>query len=72
MQDHLPRVSAASDLARAIRYAMRHWPGLVVAFLDDGRVEVDTNVGEGAIRPQTLTRKNALIAGSDGGVRRLR
>ncbi len=68
LQDHLGRVSAASDLAKAIRYAIRHWPGLVV-FLDDGRVEMDTNVVERAIRPNTLTRKNALFAGSDGGAR---
>jgi len=68
LQDHVGRVSAASDLAKAIRYAIRHWPGLVV-FLDDGRVEIDTNVVERAIRPNTLTRKNALFAGSDGGAR---
>jgi transposase len=66
LQDHVGRVSAVSDLAVAIRYAIRHWPGLVV-FLDDGRVEMDTNVVERAIRPHTLTRKNALFAGSDGG-----
>ena len=59
-------VSASSDLAKAMRYAIRHWPGLVV-FLDDGRVEMDTNVVERAIRPNVLTRKNALFAGSDGG-----
>jgi transposase len=68
LQDHVGRVSAVSDLAKAIRYALRHWPGLVV-FLDDGRVEMDTNVVERAIRPNTLTRKNALFAGSDGGAR---
>jgi len=68
LQDHVERVSATSDLAKAIRYALRHWPGLV-AFLDDGRVEMDTNVVERAIRPNTLTRKNALFAGSDGGAR---
>jgi transposase len=68
LQDHVGRVSAISDLAGAIRYAIRHWPGLVV-FLDDGRVEMDTNVVERAIRPHTLTRKNALFAGSDGGAR---
>lgn len=62
------RVSAASDLAKAIRYALRHWPGLTV-FLDDGRVEMDTNVVERAIRPIALNRKNALFAGSDGGAR---
>jgi len=66
--DHVERVSGASDLAKAMRYAIRHWPGLV-AFLDDGRIEMDTNVVERAIRPHTLTRKNALFAGSDGGAR---
>ena len=66
LREQVDRVSASSDLAKAIRYAIRHWPGLVV-FLDDGRVEMDTNVVERAIRPNTLTRKNALFAGSDGG-----
>jgi len=68
LHDKVKRVSGASDLAKAMRYAIRHWPGLVV-FLDDGRVEMDTNVVERAIRPNTLTRKNALFAGSDGGGR---
>jgi transposase len=68
LHEHVERVSATSDLARAIRYAIRHWPGLIV-FLDDGRVEMDTNVVERAIRPSVLTRKNALFAGSDGGAR---
>ena len=36
-------------------------------FLDDGRVEIDSNVVERAIRPIALNRKNALFAGSDGG-----
>ena len=61
-------MSKVSDLSDAIRYAIRHWPGLVV-FLDDGRVEMDTNVVKRAIRPHTLTRKNALFAGSDGAAR---
>jgi transposase len=68
LHDHVGRVSAVTDLAKAIRYAIRHWPGLI-AFLDDGRIEMDTNVVERAIRPNTLTRKNALFAGSDGGAR---
>ena len=68
LQDHVGRVFAGSDLAKAIRYALRHWPGLIM-FLDDGRIEMDTNVVERAIRPNTLTRKNALFAGSDGGAR---
>lgn len=68
LEDHVKHVSAVSDLAKAMRYALRHWPGLIV-FLDDGRVEMDTNVVERAIRPHTLTRKNSLFAGSDGGAR---
>ena len=68
LQDQLAACLRCSDLAKAMRYAIRHWPGLV-AFLDDGRIEMDTNVVERAIRPQTLTRKNALFAGSDGGAR---
>ncbi|MBV8456855.1 MAG: IS66 family transposase, partial [Acetobacteraceae bacterium] len=66
LQNHVGRISAVSDLGKAIRYALRHWPGLIV-FLDDGRIEMDTNTVERAIRPITLNRKNALFAGSDGG-----
>ena len=39
-------------------------------FLDDGRIELDTNVVERGMRPVALTRKNALFAGSDGGAGR--
>jgi hypothetical protein len=62
----LGRVSGKSGLAEAIRYALRHWPGLVL-FLEDGRLELDNNTSSGAIRPIALGRKNALFAGSDGG-----
>jgi transposase len=54
------------DIAEAIRYALKHWHGLL-HFLDDGRIELDTNVVERAIRPIVLNRKNALFAGSDVG-----
>jgi transposase len=60
----LGQVSGRSTLAEAIRYALRHWTGLVL-FLEDGRIELDTNVIERAIRPIALGRKNALFAGSD-------
>ena len=36
-------------------------------FLDDGRIELDNNTVERAIRPIALGRKNHLFAGSDGG-----
>jgi transposase len=64
----LAEVSGKSKLAEAIRYTLGHWNGLCV-FLDDGRVEMDTNTVERAIRPIKLTKKNALFAGSDGGGR---
>jgi transposase len=62
----LALVSQKSKLAEAIRYALARWPGLC-RFLDDGRVEIDSNVVERSIRPIALNRKNALFAGSDGG-----
>jgi len=62
----LGRISGRSTLAQAIRYALNHWPGLIL-FLQDGRVELDTNTVERAMRPVALGRKNALFAGADSG-----
>ncbi|MDW6022166.1 IS66 family transposase [Mesorhizobium sp. BAC0120] len=62
----LPLLPERSTLADAIRYAIVRWPALT-RFLDDGRVELDTNPVERAIRPVVLGRKNHLFAGSDGG-----
>ena len=66
LEQELARVSAKSALAEAIRYALRHWKGLSL-FLDDGRVEIDSNTVERTIRPIKLGAKNHLFAGSDGG-----
>jgi transposase len=62
----LPKLPARGALAEAIRYALTRWGGLT-RFLNDGRVDLDTNPVERAIRPITLGRKNHLFAGSDGG-----
>ncbi|MGE0155336.1 MAG: IS66 family transposase [Reyranellaceae bacterium] len=59
-------VSQKATIAKPIRYALARWEGLT-RFLDDGRVEIDSNAVERSIRPITLNRKNALFAGSDGG-----
>ena len=66
LREKLALVSQKSKLAEAIRYALTRWPGLA-RFLEDGRVEIDSNVVERSIRPIALNRKNALFAGSDGG-----
>jgi transposase len=66
LDKELKRVSAKSPIAGAIRYGLNHWDGLA-RFLDDGRIDLDTNIVERSMRPQTLTRKNALFAGHDDG-----
>lgn len=60
------QVSAKSKLGEAIRYALTRWDGLA-RFLDDGRIDLDSNTVERSIRPLALNRKNALFAGSDDG-----
>src|SRR6202790_1358343 len=65
----LGRVPPAGPLAEAIRYALARWPALT-RFLEDGRIELDNNTVERAIRPIALGRKNHLFAGSDGGAAR--
>ena len=66
LREKLALISQKTKLAEAIRYALSRWDGLT-RFVDDGRVEIDSNVVERAIRPIALNRKNALFAGSDGG-----
>jgi len=61
--DHLAQ---KSDTAKTLRYALRHWNGLTL-YLDDGRIEMDTNAVERAMRPIKLNAKNALFAGCDEG-----
>jgi len=60
------RVSARSRMGEKLAYFANHWDGLTV-FLDDGRVEMDSNAVENLIRPLTLQRKNSLFAGHDEG-----
>jgi transposase len=62
------RLSGRSEMGKAVAYLLNHWDGLTL-FLEDGRVEMDTNLVENQIRPLTLTRKNALFAGHDEGGR---
>ena len=66
LREKLGLISQKTKLAEAIRYALSRWEGLT-RFLDDGRIEIDSNVVERTIRPIALNRKNALFAGSDGG-----
>lgn len=59
-------ISTQSALAKAIRYTLKHWTGLN-AFLDDGTIEVDSNIVERSIKPVALTRKNSMFVGNVRG-----
>jgi transposase len=62
----LAKLSQKSDVAMAIRYALDRWSALL-RFCEDGRVEIDNNAAERALRAVALGRKNYLFAGSDSG-----
>jgi transposase len=66
LEKTLAQVAGGSSIAQAIRYGLNLWDGLV-RFLDDGRIEIDSNTVERSMRPIALNRKNALFAGSDEG-----
>lgn len=67
-ETELKRIPRKSKLADAIRYGIRRRADFE-RFLHDGRLDIDNNTVERTIRPQTITRKNSLFAGSDGGGR---
>jgi transposase len=66
LEEKRGQVSKGSKLGEAIAYALNHWAGLV-RYLDDGRIEIDSNTIERSIRGLALNRKNALFAGHDVG-----
>ncbi len=59
-------VSAKSALGKAVSYTLNHWSGLA-ALLEDGRIEVDSNVVERSMKSVALTRKNSLFVGNERG-----
>jgi transposase len=59
-------ISRQSSLIKAIDYMLERWNGLT-AFLDDGRLEPDTNMVERTIRPIGIGKKNSLFSGDEGG-----
>jgi transposase len=63
------QLSRKSELAAAFRYMRARWTALVRCF-DDGRLALDNNPAERALRCVAIGRKNYLFAGSDAGGRR--
>jgi transposase len=62
----LARLSKKSELAKAIGYVLTRWVALT-RYCDDGRIEIDNNAAERALRAVALGRKNYLFCGSDAG-----
>jgi transposase len=62
----LGTLSQKSEAAKAIRYVLTRWVSLT-RFCDDGRIEIDNNAAERALRCVAIGRKNFLFAGSDAG-----
>jgi transposase len=63
------KLSRKSELAAAFRYMRARWAALARCF-DDGRLALDNNPAERALRGVAIGRKNWLFAGSDAGGRR--
>lgn len=57
-EKHLPQ----SPLGKAIRYTLGEWQALT-RYLQDGRLEIDNNLTENAIRPSAVGKKNWLFIG---------
>ena len=55
-----------SPIGKSIEYTLRHWEGLI-AFLADGRIEIDNNTNEQSIKPFVIARKNFMFANSQSG-----
>jgi transposase len=66
MEKMLRSLSAKSDTAGAIRYALSHWRALT-RYVDDGLLEIDNSSAERALRAVSIGRKNYLFFGADSG-----
>ena len=68
LDEALPQVPPTSATGKALHYLHREWPKLIV-YLEDGRLEIDNNGAENAIRPFVVGRKNWLFSASVKGVK---
>lgn len=66
LMDNRDKVPPKSPLGKALFYSLKHWPSLI-RFIDDGRLEIDNNRSERAIKPFVIGRKNWLFHQNDKG-----
>ena len=70
LEEKIHLVPIKSPIAKAMKYALKHWDGLV-RYLEDGRLSIDNNHTEQEIKPFVIARKNFLFTGSKEGARAL-
>ena len=68
VNERLPKVLPSAPLGDALAYLDNHWEGLV-RYCDDGRLEIDNNLCENAIRPFCLGRKNWMFSDTVHGAK---
>ncbi len=68
LDDALPQVPPTSATGKALSYLHNEWDKLI-RYLDDGRLEIDNNGAENAIRPFVTGRKNWMFSASVKGVK---
>ena len=64
----LPTVPPGTLAGKALTYLHNEWPKLI-RYLEDGRLEIDNNLAENAIRPFVIGRKNWMFSDSVHGVK---
>lgn len=68
LEEAYPKTPPKGPLGRAIAYSLNHWSDLT-RYLEDGRLEIDNNACERAIKPFTVGRKNWLFVGNHAGAK---
>jgi transposase len=68
LDHHLTKTSENGKIGKAIRYCLSNWEKLN-NYLNDGRIEIDNNLIENAIRPFAIGRKNWMFMGSPKGAK---
>ena len=63
---HSPAVSPGSLFGKALHYLNAQWPK-PIRYIEDGRIPIDTNLVENAIRPFALGRRNGYVSATPKG-----
>ena len=70
MDDQSPCQLEGTPIHKAIGYTLNRWSKLI-AYVDNGEIEIDNNLVENAIRPLALGRKNYLFAGNNDAAKNI-